>query len=120
MQDHRFDFVVDGTPEEVWDVMWKSTRAGIDTDTVQNIIKFRAGPDGVDGTDDDTPFQSVAQLASAGVTPQAAGQIGNYCTTRSTTFEIHVTARIGDQQREFVAVVFRNGPNTQIVRFYWE
>ena len=35
MQDHRFDFVVDGTPEEVWDVMWKFTRAGIETDTVK-------------------------------------------------------------------------------------
>ena len=93
---------------------------GMDTTSAQNILKFRAGPDGVDGTDDDTPFQSVGQLASAGVTPQATGQIGNYCTTRSTTFEIHVTARIGDQERDFVAVVFRNGPNTQIVRFYWE
>ena len=93
---------------------------GMDTTSAQNILKFRAGPDGVDGTDDDTPFQSVGQLAAAGVTPQAAGQIGNFCTTRSTTFEIHVTARIGDQERDFVAVVFRNGPNTQIVRFYWE
>jgi hypothetical protein len=35
VQDHRFDFVVDGTPEEVWDVMWKQTRAGIVTDTVK-------------------------------------------------------------------------------------
>lgn len=35
MQDYRFDFVVDGTPEEVWDVMWQQTRAGIQTDTVK-------------------------------------------------------------------------------------
>jgi len=93
---------------------------GMDTTSAQNILKFRAGPDGVDGTDDDTPFVSVGQLASAGVNPQAAAQVGAYCTTRSTTFEVHVTARIADQQREFVAIVFRNGPNTQIVRFYWE
>lgn len=93
---------------------------GMDTTSAQNILKFRAGPDGVDGTDDDTPFINVGQLASAGVNPQAAGQIGNYCTTRSTTFEVHVAARIGDQERDFVAVIFRNGPNTQIVRFYWE
>jgi type II secretory pathway component PulK len=93
---------------------------GMDTTSAQNILKFRAGPDGVDGTDDDTPFGNVSQLASAGVNPQAAAQIGNYCTTRSTTFEVHITARIGDQERDFTAVIFRNGPNTQIVRFYWE
>ncbi len=92
---------------------------GMDTTSAQNILKFRAGPDGVDGTDDDTPFQNVGQLASAGVNPQAAGQIGNYCTTRSTTFEVHITARMANQTREFVAVIFRNGPNTQVVRFYW-
>jgi hypothetical protein len=34
VQDHRFDFVVEGTPEEVWDVIWKRTRAGVVTDTV--------------------------------------------------------------------------------------
>jgi general secretion pathway protein K len=93
---------------------------GMDTTSAQNIMKFRAGPDGVDGTDDDTPFQNVGQIASAGVNAQAAAQIANYCTTRSTTFEVHVTAKIGDQTREFVAVVFRNGNNTQVVRFYWQ
>ena len=35
MQDHRFDFVVEGTPEEVWDVIWARTRVGIETDTVK-------------------------------------------------------------------------------------
>ena len=34
MQVHNFDFVVDGTPDEVWDVIWKRTRVGIKTDTV--------------------------------------------------------------------------------------
>jgi hypothetical protein len=35
LQEHRFDFVVDGTPDEVWDVMWKRTRAGVETDAVK-------------------------------------------------------------------------------------
>ena len=34
MQDHRYDFVVDGTPEEVWDVMWRPMRRGVTTETV--------------------------------------------------------------------------------------
>ena len=35
MQDHNFDFVVEGTPEEVWDVIWARTRVGIETPTVK-------------------------------------------------------------------------------------
>ncbi|HEX3840113.1 MAG TPA: hypothetical protein VHU85_04905 [Acidimicrobiales bacterium] len=35
MQDHRFDFVVEGTPEEVWEVIWARTRVGIETDSVK-------------------------------------------------------------------------------------
>ncbi len=38
MQDHRFDFIVDGTPGEVWDVYWKGMRAGVTTDTVTITI----------------------------------------------------------------------------------
>ena len=93
---------------------------GMDTDSAQAIMKFRAGPDGVEGTDDDTPFNSVAQAAGAGVSPQAAQQLANYATTKSTTFEVHVTTHIGEQSREFVAVLFRHGPNVDTVRFYWE
>ena len=93
---------------------------GMDTDSAQAIIKFRSGPDGVPATDDDTPFASVSQAASAGVSPQAAQQLGTFATTKSTTFEAHVTAHIGEQSREFVAVLFRHGPNVDVVRFYWQ
>jgi hypothetical protein len=34
VQDHRFDFVVEGTPEEVWEVFWGRMRSGIQTETV--------------------------------------------------------------------------------------
>ncbi len=34
MQDHSFDFVVEGTAEEVWEVMWRPMRRGVTTDTV--------------------------------------------------------------------------------------
>lgn len=33
MQDHRFDFVVEASPDEVWDAIWTTTRAGVDTPT---------------------------------------------------------------------------------------
>ncbi len=93
---------------------------GVDQDAAEAIMKFRAGPDGQDGTEDDMPFSSPGQLAAAGVNPQAIGQIGNFVSTKSTTFEVHVTAHIADQTREFVAVIWRNGPQPQVVEFYWK
>ena len=94
---------------------------GVDAQIAATIIQRRAGPDGIDGTADDTPFRSPNDLATAGVNPQVVGQSGNYCTVRSQTFEVHVTARIGIQSREFVALLFRNsGTDVQILNFYWQ
>ena len=85
------------------------------------IVQQRAGPDGVEGTDDDTPFRSVNQLATAGVNPQTINQLGRYCTVRSSTFEVHVTAKIGDYSREYIAILFRSSAaNIEILSFYWK
>jgi len=90
---------------------------GVDETTAQNIIKQRAGPDGEDGTSDDTPFTNPSGIAAAGAPAAAA----NLCTVRSSTFEVHVTARIGDYHRDYVAILYRNSPtDIQILSFYWE
>jgi general secretion pathway protein K len=91
---------------------------GMDTLSAENIIKFRAGPDGQEGTEDDTPFMNPGMLNAAGVDPRAAQQIGQYITTKSTTFEVHVTAQIGGLSKEYVGVIYRGGPNPQTVEFY--
>jgi len=93
---------------------------GVDTTAADQIIKFRAGPDGVDGTEDDTPYQNPGQLGASGVDQKAMAQIGNFVTVKSTTFEVHVTARIAEHTREFVAIIFRNGSDVQTVGFYWK
>ena len=46
MQDHQFDFVVDGTPEEVWDVFWGRMRTGFETDSVRIEIYHPGDEDG--------------------------------------------------------------------------
>ncbi len=46
MQDHRFDFVVDGTPEEVWDVYWRQMRRDVRTDKVTIDIYHRGDEHG--------------------------------------------------------------------------
>jgi general secretion pathway protein K len=93
---------------------------GIDAQIAATIIQHRAGPDGIEGTGDDEPYRSLGELATAGVNPQIIPQLGNYCTVRSQTFEVHVTARIGQSSREFVALLFRNsGTDVEILSFYW-
>ena len=95
-----------------------STLPGMDTISVQNILKYRAGPDGSEGDDDDMPFQNLTQLSAAGVNPQIVPLMSRYLTTFGNTYEVRITARMGDVKREFVAVLFRNGPNVDVYRFY--
>jgi general secretion pathway protein K len=93
---------------------------GMTTDAAESIIKYRAGPDGQAGTEDDTPFQNPGMLNAAGIDPRAAQQISQFVTTKSSTFEVEVTAHIGELSRKFKAVIWRNGPQPQVVEFYWE
>jgi general secretion pathway protein K len=90
---------------------------GVDATLAQNIIKVRAGPDGAG----DTPFTSVNQLAMAELNPNLISQISRICDVRSSTFEVHVTARVGDSKREYIAILFRNsGTDIQVLSFYWK
>ncbi len=65
MQDHRFDFVVDGTPEEVWEVFWGRMRSGIETDTVKIEIYHPGDADG-NGLVRHCDFQVPKYLLSKG------------------------------------------------------
>ena len=95
---------------------------GVDATIAAAVIQQRAGPDGVDGTEDDTPVQNPAgALQSAGLNPANAGPAANLLTTRSSTFEVHVTARTGNATREFTAIILRNsGRDVRVVGFYWK
>jgi len=94
---------------------------GVDAATAAAIVQHRAGPDGVEGTEDDVPYRNVGELAATGMSPQFTSQLGNLCTVRSTTFEVHVTARIGNYSREYVAILYRNsGLDIQVLSFYWK
>jgi type II secretory pathway component PulK len=94
---------------------------GVDANIAAAIIQQRAGPDGVDGTADDTPFRSASSaLTAAGISAAVAQQISRVCTTRSYTFEVHVTAKIGDYTRDYTALLYRNGSDVQVLSFYWK
>jgi general secretion pathway protein K len=88
---------------------------GVDAAMADAIIKQRAGPDGVDGTEDDISFNSPGQLGGFGIQDTSA------CDTRSHTYEVHATAQIGGFKREYVAILARtSGMDIQVLSFYWK
>jgi general secretion pathway protein K len=95
----------------------------IDENMAQAIIQKRAGPDGVDGTDDDLPFRVPTELAAMPgfASPTAITQLGRFFTTRSLVFEVHVTASIGSSKREYVAILMRLAPrDIRTLNLYWK
>jgi type II secretory pathway component PulK len=93
---------------------------GVDEATAQAIIQGRAGPDGVQGTADDTPYKSPGEVQRASVNREAMQNIGNYCDVHSHTFEVHVTSHYLNFTREYIAIVWRNSPtDIRVVGFHW-
>jgi len=92
---------------------------GFDEIQAQEIITYRAGYDGQEGTEDDTPFQSPAGLAR--VVGGGGPQMAKFFSVRSATFEVTVTTDIGGRKREKVARIFRRtDKDVRILFSYWK
>jgi len=94
----------------------------IDENVAQAIIARRAGLDGQDETEDDTPFRSPAEIGTVpGMSPIAVQALGRYFTTRSLCFEVHISVDMRGTKREYVAILRRNGPkDIQTLNFHWK
>lgn len=93
---------------------------GIDVNTAAEIVRLRAGLDGMDGTDDDTPLRNPGELVNVGLNRQIVQELFRFCDVRSRTFEVRVDAEISGYKRQFVAVLGRNSVrDIQILSFYW-
>ena len=90
--------------------------------TAASIVNMRVGLDGLDGTEDDEPFDNVQQLQQVpGFTREAAANAARFMSVRSSTFEVRVTAEVRKQQRTLVAVLQRKNPkDIKILYTYWE
>ena len=90
----------------------------VDENLAAEIVRLRAGPDGVDGTEDDTPLRNPGELVNAGLPRQIVGEVMRYCDVRSRVFEVTVDAEVGSYKRRFVALLGRNNPrDVQILTF---
>lgn len=95
---------------------------GMDENLAAGIVTARAGPDGTPGNDDDMPFRSVGELASAvpGMDPGIIQQLARYCDVRSATFQVEVVASMGGLQCRYISLVRRNNPqDVTVLQFYW-
>ncbi len=91
--------------------------AGLDPVIADFVLEARRGPDGVDGTEDDMPFRSPAQIPIPADDPQLRQQILQYFTVRSRTFEVIVTCEIGGYVRQYRALLDRRSPREIQVLF---
>lgn len=95
---------------------------GVDGPTAQAIVSRRAGLDGQEGTDDDTPFRNPGELGGvSGINPQAAQAFAQRFAVRSATFEIEVAVDIGGQKRTMVGLIYRvNARDVRTLYTHWK
>jgi general secretion pathway protein K len=97
----------------------------VDEVVAARIIELRAGPDGVDGSEDDMPAGTPGvriqdALLTAGLNQGVVELAARYCTVRSGTFEVKVEAEIGGYKRTFYGILGRVSPrDVQVLGFYW-
>jgi len=94
----------------------------VDENVAAQIIQCRSGPDGVDGSEDDTPFRNPGEgLLCGGLNRAVVGQVQRYCDVRSQTFEVQVDAQINGYHRYFFATLARRSPrDVQVLTFHWK
>lgn len=98
---------------------------GIDQNAALAIQQARAGPDGIEGTEDDTPFTSLAMLNPTLIPglppPEVLTQLRSYITVQSRTFEMQAHVRVGQESRTFYAILIRLSPIVvETISFWWE
>jgi hypothetical protein len=94
----------------------------IDENIASELVRMRAGPDGIEGNEDDTPFPSPNVLVGfiPAADPGMAAHLSRLFTVKSLIFEARVDARVGDLRREYVAIIRRNNPrDIQVLSMYW-
>jgi type II secretory pathway component PulK len=94
---------------------------GMDDALAHAIVDTRAGPDHMDGTEDDIPFELRGDIASVpGMTPEMVAALNPYMILQSSIFLVTVEARIGNYTRQFEALLHRrNAQDVAILYVRW-
>ena len=84
---------------------------GVTSQMAEQLIRYRQGDDGVDGTDDDKPFQdagAVANVWSGTMSRNEMRGLATYMDVTSSFYTIYSTGTVGTVRRMIVTTVFRN------------
>jgi general secretion pathway protein K len=88
----------------------------MDPNSLEGILTLReSAGDSLTGSG---VIRDLNQLRAVIPNPQALQQILRYGTISGNTYEVHITAHAGANQREFIAVVIHTGNQARIVSFY--
>src|SRR5438128_1678293 len=98
------DFTVNSIPGTI-DLAWASRDVllalpGVNEQLVDRFLLLRRGPDGIDGTADDTPFKSVDNVRAAlGLSPEQFQQLASLVGLRDQVFRIVSIGKSGGATR---------------------
>jgi general secretion pathway protein K len=95
---------------------------GIDATLAAGILELRAGLDGVDGTEDDTPFHTVGELINVpGMMPQFVQALQRLCTVQSRNFVVRIEVNVQQYRKTFVVGMVRLGARqVNVINGYWQ
>ena len=103
------------------DLVWASrdvlrSLPGMGDDLVDHFLQLRRGPDGIDGTVDDTQFNSLADVQSVlGLTPEQFQQIASLVGFKDQIFRILSMGKSGDLTRSLQMIVRKGGSIPQVI-----
>jgi len=103
------------------DLVWASrdvlrSLPSIGDDLVDRFLELRRGPDGIDGTADDTQFSSLADIQSVlGLTPEQFQQIASLVGFKDQIFRILSMGKSGDLTRSLLMIVRKGGSIPQVI-----
>jgi hypothetical protein len=89
---------------------------GMKDDFVDRFLQLRRGPDGIDGTADDTPFNNLADIQYAlGFSPEQFQQLAALIGFKDQVFRIVSVGKSGDVARTVEIVVRKSSNVPQVV-----
>ena len=91
----------------------------IDEGLAQGIIDYRSGSDGIEGTEDDSPFISVAELSDVpGITSEVIKEIEKYADINSYHFRIESEGEVRGVKTKITLILKREG--NSLKSLYWK
>ncbi|MCX7825257.1 MAG: general secretion pathway protein GspK, partial [Verrucomicrobiae bacterium] len=83
---------------------------GVTAQMAEQLIRYRQGDDGVDGTDDDKPFEdpgAVTSVWGGTMTRNELTQLQRYIDIKSSFFTIYSTGTVGNVRKTIVTTLYR-------------